>query len=330
MNNRRVILVVAAMSAVLALAALGRLCIGSATLGWPSGADADFLLRERAVRLVLAIIVGVALSSSGVALQALLRNPLAEPFILGLSTGAAAGIMAQHWINYAGGTALGPSYLGAACGALASMFIVFLASRRRGLLDPLGLLLTGVVLSTINGAIVLMCNYLADPNGLRIEVANWMMGYLDKDVGRNVIIAIASATFIGLIVLLAMARAMDVATLSASEARSLGVNLARMRTVLFVTSALLAAGAVVLAGPVAFVGLICPHIARSLLGPSHRALLIGAAICGAALMVLADTAAAGCQLWRNLGVMPVGIFTALVGGPVFLWMLHPKLGRGVE
>jgi len=330
MSSRRVVIAMLVLLAALAAAAMARMCIGSSSLGWPTGAFAAEYRAERGLHLQLAVIVGVALATSGVALQALLRNPLAEPFILGLSTGAAVGVMAQRALYYARGLAFGPSYVGAALGALAAMLVVFFASRRRGLLDPLGLLLTGVVLSTINGAAILLVNYLAGPGGLRTELADWMMGYLDTGVGAWTVGVIALVTVSGFVVLLTLARAMDVATLGEEEARSLGVNLRRMRAVLFATSALLAAGAVVLAGPVAFVGLICPHVARTLLGPSHRALLIGAALCGATLVVLADTAGALLQVWRNVGVAPVGVFTALVGGPVFLWMLHPKLGRGAD
>ena len=135
-------------------------------------------------------------------------------------------------------------------------------------------------------------------------------------------------TVCGLGVLLAASRAMGVATTSDAEAISLGVNLPRMRAVLFAVASVLAAGAVVLAGPIAFVGLVCPHIARLVLGPRHGPLLIGSALLGASLVITADTTSAALGLWLGIGLMPIGIFTAIGGGPAFLWMLRPQLGRG--
>ena len=122
--------------------------------------------------------------------------------------------------------------------------------------------------------------------------------------------------------------AMDASALSDDEAKAVGVRLGSLRITLFVLAGALTAGTVLLAGPIAFVGLICPHIARIVLGPRHGPLLIGSAMLGAALVITADTASAALNLWLGIGLMPIGIFTAIVGGPVFLWMLHPQLGRG--
>ncbi len=336
---------------VLLAAMAGRLLIGSSSLGMPDGEMAKYIWEERRIRLGLALIVGVALSVSGVSLQSLLRNPLAEPYILGLSTGAGAGIMVQSYLLFliTGDVAVGANGLGAVGGAAAAMLIVFMVGRRKGVIDPLGLLLTGVVLSTICGALILMMNYLVGPGGIRDNIARWMMGGLSTpnppqwlmdtthqvndavgtDIQNPIVWCIAALTVGGFAWLILHSRAMDVASSSDAEAMSLGVNLPRLRVVLFATASLLAAGAVVLAGPIAFVGLICPHIARLALGPSHRALLVGSAMLGGALVIAADTAGAALDLWLGIGLMPLGIFTAMVGGPVFLWMLRPQLGRGV-
>ena len=347
------------LATVLALVAVARLFIGSSGIGFPAHLSDEALAsiwRARLFRLELAVVVGAALSVSGVALQALLRNPLAEPYILGLSTGAAAGIMAQGMLFYALGLSLGgyaldvatwvpgidddgigvwlnltisPNQAGALLGAALSMFVVFLASRRAGIIDPLGLLLTGVVLSTINGALVMMLNYLAGPGGVRENLARWMMGYLNEGASHGTVGLVALLTLVGLVVLASAGRSMDIATLTESEAQSLGVHLSALRTLLFVAASVLAAGAVLLAGPLAFVGLICPHVARLLLGPSHGPLVVGAALAGASLILLADLASAVLAIASDVGMMPIGIFTAMVGGPVFLWMLRPHLGRGV-
>lgn len=332
-------------------AATARLMVGTSGLGWPGelfdGEAATYIWQARLYRLGLAVVAGAALAISGVALQALLRNPLAEPYILGLTTGAAAGIMAQgaalHYLGWTLGRraveldlpgglalALNAEQAGALLGAALCMAIVFVAGRRRGVIDPLGLLLTGVVLSTMNGALVMMLNYLVGPGVVRDNLARWMMGYLDEGVSGGMLGAVGVLTALGLVFLVVAGRSMDVATLSEGEARSLGVNLKRLRVLLFGAASVLAAGAVLLAGPLAFVGLISPHVARLMLGPRHGPLVIGAAMAGAALILLADLASTAMALTLGAGVMPIGIFTAMVGGPVFLWMLRPHLGRGEE
>jgi iron complex transport system permease protein len=332
---------------LLVLVSGARLSVGFAGLGWPADGQAmgvfghwlvgavvepgDWpmglrILQTRVHRLLLAGVVGVALALSGVALQALLRNPLAEPYILGLSTGAAAGMMGQRLLLYYLGLQFGASHTGALVGAAATMVIVFLAGRRRGVIDPLGLLLTGVVLSTINGALIMMFNYLIGPGGIRDDLTRWMMGFLNEGAAMSSVATVAGLTALGGGVLLAAARAMDVASLSDAEAISLGVRLQRLRAVQFCVASVLAAGAVVLAGPIAFVGLICPHLGRLLVGPRHGPLLISSALLGAALIIAGDTISALLHVQLGIGRMPIGVFTAMLGGPAFLWMLRPHLG----
>jgi len=307
---------------VLLVAAVLRMLVG----GVPQ-TEAQAIYTARWFRVCEAVIVGVALATAGVALQALLRNPLAEPFILGLSSGAAVGVMAQTLIQQSAQQIFGARYVGAMLGAAVSMAIVYAAGRRRGVIDPLGLLLTGVVLSTLNGAVMLLLSFIDGRGLVRDSVARWMMGYLDEGLSRDMVITVAVITGLGLGILLYFARQMDAATFSDSEAHGLGVNLRRLRTILFAVSAILAGGAVVLAGPIAFVGLICPHIVRLLLGPRHRALLLGSALTGATLIVVADVIARETEQHFNYGLLPIGIFTSMIGGPLFLWMLRPHLGR---
>lgn len=328
---RRTALVMIGVAALLLVVAAARLYIGTSMTGYPDGPVWSAFWAERWDRLWLGLIVGAALAVGGVALQTLLRNVLAEPFILGLSTGAGAGIMAQwlvlHLLASAAGeaaTAGVPSHTGALIGATASMAVVYLASRKAGGLDPLSLLLTGVVLSTINGALIMVFQYLAGPGGVKEDLSRWMMGHLNVSLGETTIIGVGVVTLAGLALLLAHGRSMDVATLADDEAVSVGVNLPRLRGVLFLVASILAAGAVVLAGPIAFVGLISPHVARLMLGPSHRPLLIASAMLGGALVVAADTTAAILAQTTGIGVMPIGIFTALIGGPAFLWMLRSQ------
>ncbi|NJL30997.1 MAG: iron ABC transporter permease [Phycisphaerales bacterium] len=296
--------------------------------GWADGSAQSTVLDIRLLRVTCACLVGLALAASGVALQALLRNPLAEPFILGLSSGAALGIMVQWLIVYSLYQQFGGSHLGALLGSMASALIVYSASRRRGMIDPLGLLLTGVVLSTVNGAVIMLLNYLKMPAGMREDIGRWMMGYLNETVTTPALLTVALLTVAGVVLLAMLGRAMDAASFSDAEAVSLGVNLKFLRTLLFIMATVLTGGAVVLAGPIGFVGLICPHLARLMLGPGHRQLVIGSALLGAMLVILADTLAVVLDRQFNIGLMPIGIFTAMLGGPLFLWMLHPKLGMG--
>lgn len=309
----------------------GRLLIDSTGFGWPSRAHADVLISLRLHRALIAAVVGVALAVSGVALQALLRNPLAEPYILGLSTGAGLGMMLQGYLALQLDRSIGPGWLGALIGTLLTVCIVFFASRRRGVVDRLGLLLVGVVLSTINGAAILLLSQIAGPGLLRDNTAQWMMGMLPvRSIGWPDALA-ASVTAAGMAVLLWQGRAMDVCTLNDDEAASIGVRVGLLKTLLLVVASALTATAVLVAGPIAFVGLIAPHLARVLLGPSHRPLLVASAILGASLLIAADTTSElAAYLRLPGGRVPVGIFTAILGGPVFLWLLRPQLGRGLE
>jgi len=320
------VIVLALVSALIA-----RLLIGSTGIGWQTGEHAEILMDIRLQRMAVAAIVGIALAVSGVALQALLRNPLAEPYILGLSTGAGLGIMAQGYLALQLGWATGASGLGAVAGTVLTLGIVFLASRRNGVIDRLGLLLVGVVLSTINGALIMLLNYLAGPGVLRDGLAQWMMGMLQvRPLGRQDVAAAGVCSLL-LVFLLWQGRAMDVATLDDDEAMAMGVHVGRLKLLLLLAASVLTATAVLIAGPIAFVGLIAPHLARLMLGPSHRPLLVGAAMLGAALLVTADVASdAVAYLQPSVGLIPIGIFTAIIGGPVFLWMLRPQLGRGME
>jgi len=294
------------------------------SFGWPGRAD---ILRFRIMDLLAGTSAGCALAVSGVGLQALLRNPLAEPFILGISSGAALGLFVQALVRLQLGITVGANHVGALLGAMTIMAIVFAVSRRRGIIDPLGMLLSGVVLGSICAALIMALNYWVGPGLVKENISQWMMGYLNQALTMGQIIGIGVAVLAGAALLLGQARAMDAASFSDAEALSMGVNLRRLRAVLFAVSSALAAAAVVLAGPIAFVGLIAPHMARLIFGPSHRMLLIASALIGATMIVLANTASIALNMRFHLGMIPIGVFTALLGGPLFLWMLRPRLGR---
>lgn len=330
-SRKRIFLGWLAIATGLLTAIAARLLIGSTTLGLPTGEHASIILDIRIQRGTVAAIVGVALAVSGVALQALLRNPLAEPYILGLSTGAGLGIMVQSYLALQLGFAVGQGSLGALVGTVLTLVIVYLASRRNGVIDRLGLLLVGVVLATITGAMIMLLNYLAGPGMLRDNLMQWMMGVLQvRELGWQDALA-GCVCCASLVLLLWQGRAMDIATLDDDEASALGVNVGRLKLLMLGVASVLTATAVLIAGPIAFIGLIGPHLARLLLGPTHRPLLIGAAMLGVTLLITADVASdAVYYLQPTVGLIPIGIFTAILGGPIFLWMLRPQLGRGIE
>ncbi|MDZ4756275.1 MAG: iron ABC transporter permease [Phycisphaerae bacterium] len=308
------------LGAVLACAAL-RLLIGSGGFGWP----ADAVVRYRVNAALGAAAVGSALAIAGLFLQVLLRNPLASPFVLGLSSGAGFGYMValflawRFGIELQGGLGIGGPVLAATVGSLATLAIVWRLGARGGTADPLALVLAGVVLSAIAGAGTTAVQSLV-PAGLRGDFLAWMMGRIPESPPAGllvlVIVLAVTATAIGA----ALGRALDVASLSDDEAASVGLSLARLRIVLFGFAGLLAAGTVTLAGPIAFVGLIAPHAARMLLGPRHGTLAIGSSLAGAGLLLLADTVRQSVDL--GAGRLPVGVVTAIVGGPLFLVLLR--------
>ena len=270
--------------------------------------------------------IGASLALAGVMLQALLRNPLASPFTLGLSSGAGVGIMLALYLAHLGGLSFVSSTDGmipATVGSLATLSLIYVLGFRRGLLDPLSLVLAGVVISAVCGALIMLLQHLV-PHGLRGDLVTWMMGHVPEQPSSRALGIVSGLSVGGLVMTLLLGPSMDVATFSDDEALTIGVSLGRLRAILLVASGVLTAGAVALAGPIAFVGLICPHAARILVGPRHAPLALAAAFLGVGLVVGADVLRQALDF--GSGRMPVGIFTAILGGPAFLWLL--KSGRG--
>jgi iron complex transport system permease protein len=325
----------AALAALAIIVALLRLMIdrdpttGDVSLAWPDASYARF----RVTALMIGAIVGSALATAGVLLQALLRNPLASPFILGVSSGAGLGVITAAWLAHSAGLALvAGNGLPACLGAVAALGVVYALGRRGGWLDPVSLVLVGVVVSTIAGAGIMFFQHLVDTGVLR-DFTRWMMGRIPEAIDPRdfggmssaaVLRGAAGITVAGIVFAAIMGRAMDAATLGDEEARTVGVPIGRLRVVLFLLAGVLTALTVTLAGPIAFVGLIAPHAARLVLGPAHRPLVLGASLAGIVLVVGADVARQAIDLGG--GRMPIGIFTAGIGGPAFIWLL--KSGRG--
>ncbi len=293
--------------------------------------DATVLFRLRVPRVLLAAEVGAALSVAGVALQALLRNPLADPFVFGLSGGAAIGTAIA---TIASGTAVGtaalaaaswfgllPAQLAAVAGALVAALLVFALGRARGQLDPTRALLVGVVFNSFASALVLSAEAV-----LRPEQTQAVMLWLSGTLGYEAMPLLAGAGVALLVpagVLIALAGRMNLLALGDEGAAALGVDVGRTRLLAFFASSAAVGIAVAFTGLVGFVGLVVPHAVRLLTGPDHRIVLPASALGGAAFLVLADALAR--VLFRGLGAEPpVGAVTALVGAPLFVLLLRSR------
>jgi len=285
----------------------------------------------RASRVLTASLVGAALAAAGVTFQALLRNPLASPYILGVSSGATVGVMLSAFLltaPWSKGLAVTrlPQNVYALAFALVTMAAVYLLSRRHGQLEPLTLLLVGVMVTAFNGAIVMVLNLLV-PYGVRADFVVWIMGLVSEDVSGWELGWTAAGVAVGWAVMLAMSHQFNVQMLGEQTATTLGVRMDRLRLLGFLAASIVTALAVSVSGPIGFVGLICPHICRRLFGPDHRVLMLTATTMGAAFLVSADTLVRALANWTH-GEMPVGVVTALCGGPFFIYLLRRQLARG--
>jgi len=314
-----------ALLGLLATTALLRLTVdhppsGGLGLAWPEPGWA----RYRWTALAVGLAAGGGLGLAGLLLQSLLRNPLASPYVLGASSGAGLGVMLSLYAAWRAGVGgLGPvaTAPAALAGGLGALGLVLLLSGVRGRFDPLTLLLVGVVVSTLCGAGILLVQHLV-PTGLRGEFLTWLMGHVPQAADPGAVLLAGLVTLAALAIAMALARPLDAGALGEDEARSLGVPVTGLRLAGFLLAGLLTAAAVSLTGPVGFVGLIAPHVARALVGPHHRWAAPASTAAGALLLVGADVLG---QAWRpGGGQVPPGVFTALAGGPVFLAIL---LGR---
>jgi iron complex transport system permease protein len=286
--------------------------------------DRLILFRTRLPRVLLAAVVGAALALAGTVLQALLRNPLAEPHLLGVSGGAAFGGVLTLFITASSplrSFVLAP--LGAFAGALAAMLLVYRLGTVRGHLQPYTFLLAGVVCNAFTGALIMAVNAFAGFFQVH-GILFWLMGSLAT---QSYALVAGSGLYLlfGGGLLLREARAFNALSLGEESAAQLGVDVAWTRRLAFAVSSLLVGAAVAVSGMIGFVGLIVPHVTRLLIGADHRLLLPAAALVGAIFLVIADTvartAAGGTEI-------PIGVVTALTGGPFFIYLLRRE-GRRV-
>jgi iron complex transport system permease protein len=319
----QLVLALGASLALWGLVAVGCLCAGSSGFRWPHDpVELDIRLQS----VLLSSLVGAALSAAGVAYQAVLKNPLAEPYLLGVSSGASLATYLWRFPVFSAAGAVFSSaasqQLFAFAGAIASVAVVFALASRRGRLEPVTLLLVGVIVNAINGAVFLLIN------ALRPELTSqgggpiaFLVGSIQTNLLFHQKVAAAVVCAAGFLTLLVLAPHLNVAGLSESEARALGVRIHRLRWLALLTASLMTASAVAVSGPIGFIGLVCPHLARLAVGPDVRRLLPLAAAAGAALLAIAD-ALSRAMIPHLKTWPPVGVLTGLLGGPFFLYLLY--------
>ncbi|MER6910611.1 iron ABC transporter permease [Streptomyces sp. NPDC000594] len=325
---------VAALLAALAAAVIAGLAIGSVRIPpgevvralLPGAAPSPFrtiVIEVRLPRVLLGAVVGAGLAVVGTVLQALVRNRLADPFLLGISSGASTGAVVVLTLGIGATTAVAMP-LGAFAGALAALVLVYLLAARGGAMTGTRLVLAGVTVSYILTALTtLVLVASARPEHFR-EALYWSLGGLGS--ARWDTVWLPTVVFCAVLpLLLTLARPLDLLLVGEESATVLGLDVARFRAAVFVLVSLVTAVLVAASGAVGFIGLMVPHAARLLVGATHRALLPVAALGGAAALITADLAARTVASPQDI---PVGVLTALIGGPLFLWLMRTRTAQG--
>src|SRR5262245_1782257 len=320
MGRMRAGTLIALLAAAAIAAVAASLAFGSSGIDapWERLADGDPLMRTivwelRLPRALAAFGAGTVLALAGVLMQALLRNPLADPYVLGVSGGAAVGALGTMLVGLSGAAVDS----GAALGAFGAMLLVFAVAHGPGGWTTTRLLLTGVVVAAGCGAIVSLLLSLSDDLRLR-GMLFWLLGDFGYVRTPWWLLALALAAIPGCLL---AARLLGALARGELQARLLGVPVKGLRIGIYVAASVMTAAAVTTAGSIGFVGLVTPHLVRLLVGSSHRAVIPAAALAGGALLVVADLLARTMVAPRQL---PVGALTALIGVPLFLWLMHRR------
>lgn len=295
------------------------------SLLWNGSDDAlrQIWLTIRLPRVLLALVIGGSLALAGCVMQGLFRNPLADPGLLGISSGAALAV--ALWVviplSLPALVMLYAPMIAAFFGALSATFVIFLLSQQRN--SSLSrLLLVGIAINALCGAAVGVLSWLSNDAQLR-QLSLWGMGSLGQ-AQWSTLLAVTSLMMPTLLVIWRLASALNLLQLGEEEAHYLGVEVAVVQRILLLCSALLVAAAVAVSGVIGFVGLVVPHLMRMWIGADHRAVIPGSVLAGAALLLIADTVA------RTLvapAEMPVGLLTSLLGAPWFLWLIFRRGGE---
>lgn len=280
--------------------------------------DYIIFMQVRLPRVLLAAIVGAALACAGVVFQAILRNPLADPYILGISSGAGLGIMLAVICGWTWSLAgLSPVMLAAFAGAMSTIWLVWGIGRLTGRTQVAGLLLAGVVVNAFFSAIIMFLTSIAKALQLQTTLL-WLMGSFAEIENSMLVWTSGVICLLGIVCLVLLGNRLNILSFGPDQARTMGVPIQQTCFLAFALAALMTSIAVALSGLIGFVGLIVPHAVRLVAGPDHRQLIPLSALIGAGFLVAADAAA------RTIvapAMLPVGVVTALAGGPFFLILL---------
>ena len=329
MTNRLPPLTLAALALLIALAiiafSLGRFAISPGdliTVVWaklsggthtlPTTYDA-VIFQIRGPRVIAAILIGAALSGAGAVYQNMFRNPLVSPDILGVSSGAALGAVLAIFLSLPMFAIQGFAFAG---GLVAVAMVYFIGNAVRGHDPILALILTGVVVGTLLGSGIALVKYLADPYNQLPAITFWLLGSLSSISNGDLLVAVP-LVLAGLVPIYLLRWRMNVLSLSDDEARALGVNVARLRIIVVTSATLITAAAVAISGIIGWIGLLIPHAARLLIGPGFARLLPLTLLLGASYLLAVDTLA---RTMASIEIPP-GVLTALIGAPLFLWLL---------
>ena len=276
----------------------------------------EALWEVRFPRVAMTVLVGAALAIAGALMQGIFGNPLAEPGVVGVSSGAAVGasFAILFGLTFAGSFTV--PLFAFVCG-LATTALVYMLARANGRTEVVTLILTGVAVNAVAGAAISFIVFKA-PTQAREQIVFWQMGSFNGSRWEQVSIILPIIVLASLLSLF-LSRQLDLLALGEKSARHLGVNVERLRMIAMVYVALLVSAAVAFAGIIAFVGLVVPHLVRMLIGPGHRALLPASLLGGAVLLVIADL---GARTLVEFADLPIGMLTSLVGGPFFFYLLR--------
>jgi iron complex transport system permease protein len=299
------------------IAALARALSGTNSI---DAAD-TVLFQIRFPRILAAVLVGAALSAAGASYQSLFRNPLVSPDILGVSTGAGLGAVVGILLGL---PVAGIQLLGFAAGLLTVSIVAALARALRGGGDVLVLVLAGIVVGALAGALISLAKVLADPYNQLPAITFWLLGSLAGTKPLDALTALPGV-LIGIVPLFLLRWRIGVMSLGDDEARALGIEVGRLRAIVITAATLMTASVVAISGVIGWVGLMVPHMARLLVGPRFDHLLPASALIGAAFMVAVDTLARSAAQIE----IPLGVLTALIGGPTFVWMLARRRQRAL-
>ncbi|MFW6044567.1 MAG: FecCD family ABC transporter permease [Planctomycetota bacterium] len=291
----------------------------------PGSVDTEIILGQRLPRVLLAFLVGGSLAVAGAVFQALLRNPLATPHTLGVSSGGALGAASAIFLDMQTLKVgpVGPVQFFALGGSLCAMGVIYLLARGRKTFSTLKLLLAGVTMALISSALIMFVRYLAEPHKL-VVLDRWLMGGLEV-TGFSGVAAVLPLMLPALALLVCQVHNLNHIAFDEELARGRGINVTAVQIACFVGGSVLTASVVSVAGPIGFVGLLVPHAFRLIFGPDHRTLLIASFFGGGAFLTIADTFARTILAPTEL---PVGVLTAMLGGPFFLFLLSRRSIRG--